>query len=111
MMQKNTTLHLDPLFVAMTRPATKFGIPYVAFIIEFMGTAIIFIGTGNFLFLLTAAPIHVVLYMIAAKDPGAFDSLFMWLKTIASSSPTWKFWGAASFSPFIKNDPAKKWHD
>ena len=45
-------VYTDPLFVGLTRPATMWGIPYIAFVIEFMATTLIFLAIGNPLYLL-----------------------------------------------------------
>jgi len=97
-------VYLDPLFVGLTRPATMWGIPYIAFVVEFMATTLIFLAIGNPLYLLLAVPLHGVLYLISANDPGVFASIFMWMKTIGRCRNS-RFWGAASFSPL----PTKKW--
>lgn len=94
----------DVLFVGLTRPATMWGIPYAAFVLEFIGTTLVFLAIGNPLYLLLAVPLHGVLYLVSSNDPGAFDSIFMWLKTIGRSRNT-RFWGAASFAPLSH----KKW--
>jgi type IV secretion system protein VirB3 len=94
----------DPLFVGLTRPATMWGVPYGAFVIESMATALIFLAVGNPLYLLLAVPIHGVLYLISANDPGVFGSIGMWFKTKGRCRNI-RFWGAASFSPL----PTKKW--
>lgn len=91
-------VYTDELFVGLTRPATMWGIPYTAFVIEFMATTLVFLAVGNPLYLLLAAPIHGVLYAISANDPGAFEALFIWLKTLGRSRNT-RFWGAVSFAP------------
>lgn len=97
-------IQTDPLFVGLTRPATIWGIPYMAFVIEFMTTTLIFLAVGNPLYLLLAAPIHATLYLISATDPGVFGSIFIWMKTLGRCRNT-RFWDAASFSPL----PTKKW--
>jgi len=97
-------VHTDVLFVGLTRPATMWGIPYTAFVAEFMATTLIFLAVGNPLYLLLIAPIHATLYLITAADHSAFDSIFIWIKTIGRCSNK-RFWGAASFSPL----PFKKW--
>ncbi len=102
--QGSQDVYTDPLFVGLTRPATVLGIPYVAFIVEIMVTTIIFLAVGNPLYMLLALPIHGVLYLISAHDPGAFNSILMWMKTIGRCMNT-RFWGAASFSPLS----VKKW--
>lgn len=97
-------VHTDPLFVGLTRPATIWGIPYMAFVIEFMATTLIFLAVGNPLYLALAIPIHAALYLISAHDPAVFGAIFMWMKTIGRCRNT-RFWGAASFSPVA----TKKW--
>lgn len=97
-------IHTDVLFVGLTRPATMWGVPYMAFVIGFMVTVLVFLAVGNPLYLLLYAPIHAIMYLVCANDPGAFDSIFAWMKTIARCRNT-RFWGAASFSPL----PTQKW--
>lgn len=97
-------IHIDTLFVGLTRPTTICGIPYTAFVVEFMATALIFLAVGNPIYLTMAVPIHGVLYLISASDPAAFNAIYMWLKTIGRCQNS-RFWGAASFSPL----PTKKW--
>jgi len=104
MSDNNQDVITDPLFVGLTRPATLWGIPYMAFVIEIMATTLIFLAVGNPLYLALAVPIHVVLYLISSNDPGVFNSIFIWMKTIGRCRNT-LFWGAASFSPL----PVKKW--
>lgn len=97
-------VYLDDLFVGLTRPATMWGIPYHAFVVEFMATTLIFLAVGNPVYLALAIPIHGILYLLSAHDPGVFNSVFLWMKTIGRSLNT-RFWGAASFSPLTN----KKW--
>lgn len=97
-------VYTDPLFVGLTRPATMVGIPYTAFVIEVMATTLIFLAVGNPLYLALAVPIHGALYLISANDPGIFNSIFVWMKTIGRCRNS-RFWGAASFSPLL----TKKW--
>ncbi len=97
-------VYTDPLFVGLTRPATMWGVPYIAFVVEFMATTLIFLAVGNPIYLLLALPMLGGLYLISANDPGVFGSLFMWMKTIGRCRNS-RFWGAASFSPL----PTKKW--
>ena len=97
-------IYTDVLFVGLTRPTTMWGIPYSAFVIEFMTTALVFLAVGNPLYLLLGVPIHAVLYLISANDPGAFDAILIWLRTIGRCRNA-KFWGAAIFSPMTH----RKW--
>ena len=99
-------IYSDPLFVGLTRPATIAGIPYAAFVVEVMVTTLVFLAVGNPLYLLLAAPIHAMLYLVSAHDPGIFNSLWVWMNTNGRCRNT-RFWGAASFSPL----PTRKWVD
>jgi type IV secretion system protein VirB3 len=94
-------LCIDPLFVGLTRPATIWGIPYTAFVIEFMSTTLIFLAVGNPLYLGIAIPIHGILYLICASDIGVFGSIVVWMQTIGRCRNI-RYWGAASFSPLPK---------
>lgn len=97
-------IYIDPLFVGLTRPATMWGVPYFGFVIEFMVTVIVFLAVGNPLYLLLVVPVHGIMYLVTANDPGVFDSILVWMKTIGRCMNK-GFWGAASFSPL----PTKKW--
>lgn len=97
-------VYTDELFVGLTRPATIWGVPYTAFVIEFMVTTLVFLAIGNPLYLLLGAPIHGVLYAISASNPKAFGALLIWIATIGRCR-TSRFWGAASFAPVSY----KKW--
>jgi type IV secretion system protein VirB3 len=91
-------IQTDALFVGLTRPATLCGIPYMAFVIEFIGVTLLFLAVGNPLYLLAGLPVHGLLYLISSSDPGRFDSMALWSKTIGRCRNS-RFWGAASFSP------------
>jgi len=94
----------DPLFVGLTRSATMFGIPYLAFGIEFGATVLIFLAVGNPIYLALVVPIHGILYLVSVNDPGVFHSCYIWL-IISGRCRNTRFWGAYSFSPL----PVKKW--
>jgi type IV secretion system protein VirB3 len=94
----------DPLFVGMTRPTTMFGIPFTAFVIELMTTVLIFLAVGNPIYLALGLPIHAIMYLVSVNDPGAFDSIYIWMITSGKCMNTF-FWGAKSFSPLS----VKKW--
>jgi type IV secretion system protein VirB3 len=99
-----TQLRSDPLFVGLTRPATLLGVPYAAFVLEVVVVMVIFINLRNPLYAGLALPVHGVLYLISAHDPGIFAAIFQWGPTIGRCRNI-DFWGAASFSPL----PLKKW--
>lgn len=106
MIEKEAKLHKDTLFVGLTRPTMVLGVPYLAFVAETVFFSVLFINAGSFLHLLIIVPVHGVLYLIGANDPGVFDSLLAWIKTYGRCR-NMRFWGAASFSPL----PMRKWKD
>jgi type IV secretion system protein VirB3 len=93
---------VDPLFAGLTRPATMWGIPLTAFVFEFMATVLIFLAVGKPLYLLLGVPIHGVLYLLSANDPGKFDAAWIWLITFGRCLNR-KHWEGASFSPLSKD--------
>jgi len=96
----------DELFVALTRPATIFGAPYIAVVLEVVVVAILFIATGMLRFWLLLPILHGVLYAITATDHGKLESLFLGARTLLIS-PNNLFWKAASFSPARVRSPQK----
>lgn len=102
--EDNAKLRKDLLFVALTRVPTIMGIPYVAFVLEMMFASLMIIMVGKPLYMLSVVPVHAVLYLISAKDPGIFSEMEIWLKT-SGRCLNKRFWGATSFSPL----PTKKW--
>lgn len=97
-MEGASDISMDTLFVGLTRPTTVAGIPYIAFVAEFMVSGIAFLAVNNPLYMLMVIPIHAVLYLITANDPGIFASFNAWTKTYGRCLNT-RFWGACSFSP------------
>ena len=104
MSEKEVKLHKDLLFVALTRVPTIMGIPYMAFVLEMMFASLMIIMVGKPWYMLLVAPVHAVLYLVSAKDPGIFAEIEIWLKA-AGRCLNRGFWGATSFSPL----PTKKW--
>ncbi len=92
----------DILFVGLTRPPTIGGVPYTAFILEAMAATLVFLAVGNPVYLLLAAPLHAILYLISAHDPGIFHAQWLWLQTNGRCRNA-SYWGAASFSPLAVN--------
>lgn len=95
-------VEVDILFVALTRPATAAGIPYIAFVVEIMIVVIIFLAVGNPLYLISFVPIHALLYSVSATNPNFFASAFLWIKTNGRCINS-RYWGSVSFSPLQKN--------
>lgn len=99
-------IYSDPLFVGMTRPATKLRVPVKVLVIEVMILTLAAILAHNMLYLLAAIPVHGILMLITADNPWIFDELWIWFNTKSYfGCMNRSFWGAASFSPL----PMKKW--
>ena len=71
----NSGVTADPLFVAVTRPPMRFGVTYVAILINAALAMEVFLLTRNLLVLLLAFPIHGVCMLLCARDPRYFDLL------------------------------------
>lgn len=90
-------LTVDDLFVGLTRPANVMGIPYTAFVAEVILVAMVFLGTGSPLWLLSIAPSHAFLYLASATDPGRFDNWAMAIRTYGNCLNR-RFWLSTSYS-------------
>ena len=97
-------IYSDTLFVAMTRPATKWGVPVTAIVLEAGTAVIVFLATKNPLYLLAVFPIHGIVRLMTADNPWIFAEIWSWVITFMRCINR-AFWGAASFSPL----PTKKW--
>lgn len=104
MSEKAVKIHKDLLFVALTRVPTIAGVPYMAFVLEMMFASMMIIMLGKPLYLLLVVPVHAIMYLISARDPGIFSEIEIWLKT-SGRCLNKSFWGAVSFSPL----PTRKW--
>lgn len=99
-------IYSDPLFVGMTRPATKLRVPVKALVAEAMIFSLVAILAHNMLYMLAAIPVHGILMLITAGNPWIFEELLIWFNTKSFfGCMNQSFWGAASFSPL----PTKKW--
>lgn len=103
-MTEPRALYKDVLFVGLTRVPTVLGVPYAAFVFEVMVLALLNVGSGNPLLLLSGIPLHGLLYLVSAHDPGIFAEVYVWTKTIGRCRNK-KFWGGSSFSPL----ETRKW--
>lgn len=97
----------DPLFVGATRPPMMWGVSYEAFIVCFMVSAIIFIGTNSVFTLPLYIPMHAICYLVCMKDPRAFRLLFLCMKTKGRSSSR-HYWNASSSTPLTNTRNKKR---
>ncbi len=89
----------DPLFVAVTRPAMKWGVTLDGMIIAGGLVAVVMIATKNPITLLLYLPTHIAMYSLCSRDSRMFRLIQLWLVTKAKSLG-WRHFGAATASPF-----------
>ncbi len=97
----------DPLFVAATRPAMKWGVTLEGIILGGGLVGIAMIATGNPFTLLLYLPIHGVMYLLCLRDPRTFRLMLLWSITKAKSLG-WRHWGASTASPLINTRATKR---
>jgi type IV secretion system protein VirB3 len=103
---RNAGLIADTLFVAVTRPPMRFGVTYVAMLMNLVFTMEAFLLTKNLLVLLLAIPIHGVSALLCARDPRYFDLLLVWARTrLLGLLTSARYWKGASYSPLTLNLP------
>lgn len=95
----------DVLFVALTRPAMKWGVPYIGCQLNLVGSFIVGswlgVGSGARILLYFAAlgiSIHLAMRVLAAKDYYRFRALLLWLDTKGRTAAS-RLYGAATYSP------------
>lgn len=96
--EKSVQLEMDELFVGLTRPATVAGVHFNAFVGEMLVVGIVFLAIGNPLWLLLFIPLHSLLYLLSANDPGRFDSISKYV-LVNGRCLNRLFWKSTSFSP------------
>ncbi|MBM7070724.1 VirB3 family type IV secretion system protein [Shewanella sp. 202IG2-18] len=90
----------DPLIVAMTRPAMKWGVTLDGLIVGAGIVAVLMIATKSPFTLLLYLPIHALMYGLCLRDPRIFRLLYLWLNTKAKSV-CWRYFNTASASPYL----------
>ena len=100
-MSCNNGLQSDPLFVAITRPAMRWGVTMSGMLIGGVITAEMFIWTHNLLWLLSYIPIHGLLALLLMAEPRYFDLLTLWVRTKGLNRVfgSYKYWKASSYTP------------
>ena len=106
MSKKDEGLAADILFVAATRPPTRWGVPYLALLFNMMATMEIFLTVKNPLLLLLALPIHGVCMLLCARDIRFFELAMLWAQTrMPSMAGNLQSWRANSYSPLTLDAP------
>jgi len=109
MKEKAEGLTEDVLFVAATRPPTRWGVPYLALLVNMVFTMEFFLMTKNPLIMLVALPIHGVCMLLCVRDARFFELAMLWAGTrmpgIFGNLTSWK---ANSYSPLTLDTPNGK---
>lgn len=109
MESRNQGLTADPLFVGVTRPPMRWGVPYSALLLNLVMTMEIFLVTKNLLTLLIAVPVHGVCALLCARDARFFDLLVLWLVTrLPCYLANAQYWKAGSYSPLDLDPPDRQ---
>jgi type IV secretion system protein VirB3 len=98
--ERNTGIVADPLFVGATRPPMRWGVTYVALLVNLIFTLEVFLLTKNLLTLLVSLPIHGVCMLLCARDARFFDLVLLWGRTrLPQLVANLRYWKASSASP------------
>jgi type IV secretion system protein VirB3 len=104
--QRNAGVTADPLFVGATRPPMRFGVTYMALVLNAVLTMELFLATKNLLVLLLALPVHGICALLCARDPRYFDLLSVCARTRPLAYLcSLRFWKGASYSPLVLDLP------
>jgi type IV secretion system protein VirB3 len=99
-------LAADVLFVAATRPPTRWGVPFMAILINIVITMEIFLLVKNPLVILMVVPLHGLCALLCARDARMFELLALWAQTrmpaIAANLLSWR---GNSYSPLTLDVP------
>ncbi|WP_133408183.1 VirB3 family type IV secretion system protein [Parashewanella tropica] len=96
----SSTNFCDPLFVAVTRPAMKWGVTLDGIIIAASVVTVLMIATKNPFALLLYFLLHALMYSLCLRDPMTFRLLKLWMNTKAKSV-CWRCLGYATACPVV----------
>ena len=106
MSTRNEGLIADPVFVGATRPAMRWGVTYVAMLLNGIGTMMVFLLSKNLLTLLIAVPVHGVCALLCARDAMYFDLVLLSARTrLLGYLGNARFWRGCSYSPLSIDAP------
>jgi type IV secretion system protein VirB3 len=101
---QNEGLNTDILFVAATRPPTRWGVPFIARLVNMVLTMEVFLMVKNPLALLLALPIHIVCLCACARDVRFFELAMLWAQTrLPGYAANLRAWRGNSYSPLMLN--------
>lgn len=96
----------DTLFLALTRPASYFGVPFQGFVANLVLSFFLGLWLGNPFYWLICIAIHFPMRVIASADHNFFRVLQLWLITKGSSIGG-DVWGGSMLAP-MTDRPATK---
>ena len=73
----NGYLKSDLLFVGLTRPPMIFGVTYMYFVFNLLGSMLYFIATSDFKVVIVAGALHGISYLICQKEPLLIDMIML----------------------------------
>ena len=96
----------DPLFVAATRPAMRWGVTYSALLCILVLTLEVFLVSRNLLMLLLSVPLYSIAALLCADDPRFFDLLLLWARSrVPAYLSSYRYWRATSYSALAVDLP------
>lgn len=106
MSESTEGLAVDALFVAATRPPTRWGVPYLAILINMVLILEVFLLVKNPLILLLALPVHGVCMLLCARDVRFFELAMLWAQTrMAGIAGNLFAWKGNTYSPLMLDVP------
>lgn len=109
MTESNQGLAADVLFVAATRPPTRWGVPYLAIMFNMVVTMETFLMVKNPLILLCALPIHGLCMLLCSRDARIFELGMLWGQTrmpgILGNILAWR---GNTYSPLALDVPPRR---
>src|SRR5882757_7607825 len=101
-------LAADLLFVAATRPPTRWGVPYLALLLNGVATMEVFLLLKNPLILLLALPLHGVCMLLCARDARFFELATLWAQTrMPGLAANLRAWKGNSYGPLALDPPRR----
>jgi len=109
MSESNEGLAVDALFVAATRPPTRWGVPYMAILFNMVLILEVFLLVKNPLILLGALPIHGVFMLLCTRDVRIFELALLWAQTrMAGIAGNLFVWRGNTYSPLMLDVPNRQ---
>ncbi|MFK8039972.1 MAG: type IV secretion system protein VirB3 [Rickettsiaceae bacterium] len=91
------SLHSDPLFIGLTRPAMIFGVNLQFVVFNMLITIVSFIQLHHIFILVAGIMMHFVGYVLSFKDPRFMD-IYVTKVTKCPFCKNYFFYGANSYS-------------